>query len=83
MLITYPNSIKTNEYCFKLNTDDYPSRKPINVFLRNKGINFKYYKQYSNTKLIGWHVYKIKSDKPIKSFSENVDFAENLFKDFN
>lgn len=83
MYITYPKSINVNEYCFKLNTDDYPSSKTINKYLRDKGIDFKYSKSNSSTKLIGWHVYKIKADKPIKNFRENIEFAENLFKDFN
>lgn len=82
MFITYPKSIKSNQYCFKLNTDDFPSSKAIQAHLKSKGIEYKKTMQYSKTKLIGWHVYKIKAEKEISSFKENIDFVENLFKDF-
>jgi len=77
--ISYPNSIKNNEYCFKLNTDDYFDAKPIDQYLKSKGVNFKRTKQYSKTKCIGWHIYKIKADKRISSFEENIKFVQSLF----
>lgn len=77
--ITYPNSIKSTHYCFKLNTDDYFDAKPIDNYLKSKGVIFKRSKQYSNTKCIGWHVYKIEAKKPICSFEENIAFVESLF----
>lgn len=78
--ITYPNSIKSSEYCFKLNTDDYFDPKPIDLFLKSIGVDFKRTKQQSKTKCIGWHVYKIKAKNPIQSFEENIQFVEQLFK---
>ena len=78
--ITYPNSIKSSEYCFKLNTDDYFDPKPIDIFLKSIGVDFKRTKQQSKAKCIGWHVYKIKAKKPIQSFEENIQFIEQLFK---
>lgn len=82
--ITYPDSIKSTHYCFKLNTDDYADAKPIDNYLRSIGVDFKRTKQQSKTKCIGWHVYKIKAEKPIQSFEENTAFCEFLFTaDFN
>jgi len=77
--ITYPKSIKSSHYCFKLNTDDYLDPKPIDNYLRELGVEFKRTKHQHKTKLIGWHVYKIKADKPIMSFEENIRFTEALF----
>jgi len=81
--ITFPNSIKDNVYCFKLNTDDYFDAKPIDSYLRSKGIEFKRTKQYSNSKLIGWHIYKIPSKVRIKSFQDNIEYCKALFIENN
>lgn len=78
ILITYPSSIKDNTYCFKLNTDDYYNAKPIDEYLRAKGVEFKRTKQYSKTKCIGWHIYKIPAKERIKNFEENVNFCNSL-----
>ena len=83
IMITYPASIKSTHYCFKVNTDDFFDPKPISDFLKGKGIDYEKSKQYSTTKCMGWHVYKIKAKKPIGSFQENIEFVENIFEDFN
>jgi hypothetical protein len=77
--ITYPRSIKSTHYCFKLNTDDYIDPKPIDNYLKQLKVEFKRTKQQHATKCIGWHVYKIKANAPIKSFEENISFVESLF----
>lgn len=82
MFITYPNSIKTDTYSFMLNTDDFFDAKPINDYLKSKDIIYTKSKNYSKTKCMGWHVYKIKTNDNIKSFDQNIKFVENLFLDF-
>jgi len=82
MYITYPTSIKSSHYCFKLNTDDFFDPKPIDSFLKSKGIEFKRTKQTSSIKLMSWHVYKIKADDPIKIFQQNIEFIETLFNNY-
>jgi hypothetical protein len=77
--ITYPRSQKSTEYVFKVNTDDHLDPKPIDAFLKSKGIQFKRIYQQHKHKCIGWHVYKVKSETVIKSFEENVNFVEKLF----
>jgi len=72
--IGYPKSIKSTEYCFKLNTDDYPDNRLIDSYLKLKGIDFKRTKQQSKTKCIGWHVYKIRAKKPVQCFEDNIKF---------
>ena len=83
MFITYPNTVKSDTYSFMLNTDDYFDVKPINDYLKSKNIVYTKSKTYSKTKCIGWHVYKIKTNEPIKSFDENIKFVENLFNNYN
>ena len=83
MYITYPKSIKSDTFCFKLNTDDYPCHKEIDKHLKSLGITFKRTRQQHKTRCIGWHVYKIKADKPIQSFDENIEFVESLFSQNN
>ena len=77
--LTFPTSIKQDIYCFKLNTDDHFDAKPIDKYLRGKGVEFKRTMQYSKAKCIGWHVYKIPAKKRIENFEENINFCKNLF----
>jgi len=82
MYLEYPKSIKSGEYCFKLNTDDHFDATPISNYLKSKGIAYKKSKTQSKVKLMGWHVYKIKAEQPIKDFEQNIAFCEQLFKEF-
>ena len=82
IILEYPKTIKSTEYSFKVNTDDWFDTKPLTDFLRNKGVCFKKNRTQSKTKCMGYNVFKIKSNKPIMSFQENIDFCEELFNDF-
>lgn len=83
LVLQYPTSIKSNEYCFKVNTDDFFDCSEIKKHLTKKGISFTKSLTKDKSKLIAWHVFKIKSNKPIKEFIENVVFCQNIFLDFN
>jgi hypothetical protein len=81
MFLTFPNSIKLFEYCFKLNSDDYSRSfcKDVDKLLKSKNLEFTKTRQYSQIRMMSWAVYKIKSSTPILSFEQNVNYCKSLF----
>lgn len=85
MFITYPDSIKSSEFCFKVNDDDMSTKQAkacIEFLRKNKKLEVKKEKRYSNVKLMAWHVFKIKAGRKISSFEENMSFCSSVFQDF-
>lgn len=69
---SYPSIKNAGEIHFKLNSDDFTKQdiRKISKYLKDKGICYKYYRQYSNIKLMSWGIYKI-------STNENITFSIN------
>lgn len=82
--ITYPKSIKTNEFCFRINDDDMISEdaRKFTKYIKARGFKLKKTKIQSRVKMMGWHVFKITSETRIESFEENIKFAENLVNEY-
>lgn len=71
-LINYPLTKKQSKVSFSLNSDDFDSKaiRSIGAWLKRKGYKYKYYRTYSDTKLMSWGVYHVSMDR-------FIDWAEN------
>ena len=71
-LINYPETKKLTKVSFKLNSDDFGGKaiRDLGAWLKRKGYEYKYYRTYSDTKLMSWGVYHVSMDR-------FIDWAEN------
>jgi hypothetical protein len=75
--INYPDSKKLTEVVFKLNSDDFSpvDIRKISAYIKSLGYKYKYYRTYSDTKLMSWGVYKIQYNELV-TWEENIILAE-------
>jgi len=76
---TYPQNKKSTEVHFKLNSDDYSSAdiRKITKYLKDNGMTYKYYRMYSDTKLMSWGVFRLPVYRYC-SFEENETVTKSI-----
>lgn len=76
-LINYPHTKKQSKVSFRLNSDDFSSEaiRRLGAWLKSKGYKYKYYRTYSDTKLMSWGIYHVSMDRFI-DWDENERLAK-------
>lgn len=76
---SYPKSKKSCDIHFILNSDDFNSSdiRKIGKYLKEQGVIYKYYRTYSDVKLMSWGVFRISIGYAI-SYIENENRTEKI-----
>ncbi len=81
-LLSYPDTKKGNTIVFKCNSDDFQKEhiRKISAYLKKKGYKYKYYRQYSDTKLMSWGCYTIEQPGRHIDFELNNKLAYDIVR---